>query len=170
MRRRSPKAVAHREGFSEMDRTKYSDREQLYDLKVRYGRAVDTFDTDLIRSCFTDDITLRYDPIDGEGQLMRGWADFSVFWEKMQPPMQCTHQFTNFTFDIHGDDAAYSCLLLAQHWPRGADFSGPVPLFLVGGRYDSRARRTKDGWRIYEHREKTFWTSGDPRPIWGGGN
>ena len=144
-----------------------TDREQIYDLKVRYGRAVDTYDTDLMRSCFTEDATWRYDPIGGEGQLMCGWKEFSVFWVQMQEPMQCTHQFTNFTFDIHGDDAAYSCLLLAQHWPRGADFVNEVPFFTVGGRYDSRARRTTSGWRIYEHREKTFWQSGDASAVWG---
>ena len=144
-----------------------TDREQIYDLKVRYGRAVDTYDTDLIRSCFTQDATWRYDPIGSEGQLMRGWDEFSLFWVQMQEPMQCTHQFTNFTFDIQGDDAAYSCLLLAQHWPRGADFTAPVPLYTVGGRYDSRARRTADGWRIYEHRERTFWQSGDAGAVWG---
>lgn len=144
-----------------------TDREQIYDLKVRYGRAVDSYDTGLIRSCFTEDATWRYDPIHGEGQLMRGWEEFSIFWVQMQEPMECMHQFTNFTFDIDGDEAAYSCLLLAQHWPRGADFSGKVPLYTVGGRYESRARRTESGWRIYEHREKTLWDWGDASAIWG---
>ena len=144
-----------------------TDREQIYDLKVRYGRAVDTYDTDLMRSCFTDDATWRYDPIGGQGALMRGWDEFATFWVQMQEPMRCTHQFTNFTFDIRGDDAAYSCLLFAQHWPRSADFSGEVPFFTVGGRYDSRARRTADGWRIYEHRETTFWQTGDAGAVWG---
>lgn len=145
-----------------------TDREQIYDLKVRYGRAVDTYDTALMRSCFTEDVTLRYDPIGGEGLLMRGWDEFSIFWTQMQESMQCTHLFTNFTFNIDADDAAYSCLLLAQHWPRGADFSSPVSLFTVGGRYDSRARRTQNGWRIYEHRERTLWQRGDAQAIWGG--
>ena len=144
-----------------------TDREQIYDLKVRYGRAVDTYDTDLMRSCFTDDATWRYDPIGGQGELMRGWDEFATFWVQMQEPMRCTHQFTNFTFDIRGDDAAYSCLLFAQHWPRSADFSGEVPFFTVGGRYDSRARRIADGWRIYEHRETTFWQTGDAGAVWG---
>jgi len=144
-----------------------TDREQIYDLKVRYGRAVDTFDTDLIRSCFTPDATWRYDPIGGTGTLMQGWSEFSIFWVALQEPMECTHQFTNFTFDIEGDDAAYSCLLLAQHWPRGSDFTREVPLFTVGGRYDSRARRTPDGWRIYKHRETTLWSRGDATAIWG---
>ena len=152
-----------------MSNTGLTDREQIYDLKIRYGRAVDTYDTELIRSCFTEDATMRYDPTDGEGTLMKGWGDFSAFWVKMQEPMRCTHQFTNFTYEIDGDDAAYSCLLLAQHWPRHADFSGKVPLFTVGGRYDSRARRTDRGWRIYEHREKTLWVCGDASAVWGSG-
>ena len=150
-----------------MDSVGLTDREQIYDLMVCYGRAVDTYDTELIRSCFTDDATIRYDPINGEGRLMRGWKDFSVFWVQMQEPMQCMHQFTNFSFEINGDEAAYSCLLLAQHWPRGSDFTGKVPLYTVGGRYDSRVCRTESGWRIYEHREKTFWDWGDANAIWG---
>ena len=150
-----------------MNNSGLTDREQIYDLKVRYGLAVDTYDTDLMRSCFTEDATWRYDPIGSEGQLMRGWKEFSIFWVQMQEPMQCTHQFTNFTFDIRGDEAAYSCLLLAQHWPRGADFLNTVPLFTVGGRYDSRGRRTAAGWRIYEHRERTLWQRGDAAAVWG---
>ena len=150
-----------------MTKAALTDREQLYDLKVRYGRAVDSYDTELVRSCFTEDATWRYDPIGGEGQLMRGWDEFSVFWVKMQEPMRCMHQFTNFIFDIEDDDARYSCLLLAQHWPRDADFSIAPPLFTVGGRYDSRARRTESGWRIYEHRETTLWFRGDASAVWG---
>ena len=144
-----------------------TDREQIYDLMIRYGRAVDSYDTALIRSCFTDDATMRYDPIEGEGPLMHGWAEFSIFWVRMQEPMRCTHQFTNFTFDIQGDEAAFSCLLLAQHWPRGADFLDKVPLYTVGGRYDSRTRRTESGWRICAHREKTLWDQGNASAVWG---
>jgi ketosteroid isomerase-like protein len=150
-----------------MDRTSLSDREQIYDLKVRYGRAVDSCDAALMRSCFTEDATWRYDPIGAQGPLMTGWDAFAVFWTQMQAPMNCTHHFSNFTIEIDGDEAAYSCLLLAQHWPRGADFSGETALFTVGGRYDSRARRTDAGWRICEHRETTLWQQGDASKIWG---
>lgn len=149
-----------------MNDAQSSDRQHIYDLKIRYGIAVDTCDKDLMRSCFTDNATWRYDPIGSQGPLMRGWDEFSVFWDQMQEQLACTHQFTNFTFDIDGDDAGYSCLLLAQHWARNADFTSPVSLFTVGGRYQSRARRTDRGWCIYEHRQTTLWQYGNASAIW----
>ena len=148
--------------------SKLTDREQVYDLKIRYGRAVDTCDLELMRSCFTDDATFQYDPINGQGALMQSWDEFMVFWKRMQDPMRCLHQFTNFTFDFRGDDCGYSCLLFAQHWPRAADFSGDVACYTTGGRYDSRARRTESGWRIYQHHAQMLWGAGDANALWGG--
>lgn len=143
-----------------------SDRLELYELQLRYGRAVDTYDTELIRSVFTEDAVVRYDPPGGLGAPMRGWEEFHAFWVAIQEPMECLHQFTNFTFELDGDRASYSCLLYAQHWPRGADFSGEVPLRTVGGRYTTRARRESGRWRICDHQMQAAWMSGDPTLIW----
>lgn len=141
-------------------------RQDIHDLHLRYGRAVDTSDVDLIRTVFTDDAVVRYDPPGGQGIPMRGWDEFRAFWDWIQAPMECLHQFTNFTYEVNGSDGSYSCLLFAQHWPRGADFDHEVPLRAVGGRYTSRVRRCEDGWRIYDHRMQALWTSGDPEKVW----
>lgn len=145
--------------------TTLTDRQQIYDLQVRYGRCVDTHDHDgLIRTCYTDDVVVQYDPVGGQGRPLVGWDEFVRVWDNnWPPPWDNFHQFTNFTFEIDGDEGAYSCLGLAQHWPRKADFSGHVPLFTVGLRYENRVRRTRDGWRIVRQHNITLWTSGDPQ-------
>ena len=142
------------------------DREQIQDLHIRYGRGVDAGDMPLVRSCFTHDATLQYDGPNGQPGLLMRWDEFLLFWQRMQAPMGCMHQFTNFTYDFVGGDCVYSCLAFAQHWPRNADFSREVTFCTAGVRYENRARRTVEGWRIYEHRAKMRWFAGDADALW----
>jgi SnoaL-like protein len=137
-----------------------SDREQLYDLMVRYGRANDTHDAELVRTCFTDDVVARYDPFTGPVPL-QGWDEFIASWLGGLEHIDCAHQFTNFTYDLDGDEGSFSCLLSAQHWPRGAELSDDRPNYTVGARYDNRVRRTPDGWRITSLHLTTLWLAGD---------
>lgn len=139
-----------------------SDREEIYDLMVRYGRATDTHDVDLVRTCFADDVSARYEPfggpLDDYDALIRAWI-------RGLEPIQTTHQFTNFTYDIDGDEGFYSCLLIAQHWPRGMEGFGETPKYTVGARYDNRVRRTREGWRICRLHLLSLWSSGDAEVL-----
>lgn len=143
-----------------------SDREQLYDLQIRYARAADLHDRELMRTVLTDQTVRQYDPFGGEGKPIRGWAESEAFWKTVSDPMGSVHYMTNFEFDIRGDDATYTCMLFGPHWPAGADFSKSVPIYFIGGQYTVKAYRTTDGWRIMNLRFRPQWAMGDPTTIW----
>ena len=139
-----------------------TDREQIYDLMIRYGRAVDDHDVGLLRTCFTDDVIVDY-----KGAMDRpreGLEDFVDFFHSGLTSMGCTHHYSNFTFDIDGDTGSYSCLAIAQHWPRGAGMAGG-PFVMAGTRYRNSVRRTADGWRICHARQEGLWLEGDVSVI-----
>jgi hypothetical protein len=137
--------------------TGLNDREQIYDLMVRYGRANDTNDVDLLKSCLTDDIVADF-PLSGH---VEGIDAVAEIWLQGVLPMNTTHHFTNFSFDLDGDTGSFSCLLIAQHWPGGTEGTGETPTYLVGGRYDVSVRRTVEGWRASGWKLTILWTSGD---------
>ena len=135
-----------------------TDREQIEDLMIRYGRSNDTRDPELLRTCVTDDIVALYEPFVGP---VRGWENFVASWLAGIAPLGGTHHFSNFTFDVDGDVGAYTCLVFAAHWPRDAALSTDMPLFLTGARYENDVRRTDDGWRITHIHLMTQWMTGD---------
>lgn len=140
-----------------------TDREQVYDLMVSYGRCVDAHDHELlIRSCYAEDVVVQYDSWSGAGTPIAGVEGFRRFWGDVPLPWDSTHQFTNFTFDLGDAEGAYTCLAIATHWPRGAAFPGDVPVLTVGLRYENRVRRVDGGWRITSQRNIPLWATGDP--------
>jgi hypothetical protein len=138
------------------------DRAQIYDLMVRYGRANDTADVDLVRTCFTGDLTAEVVPWT---ERFEGIEAFLVSWTRGTAAFASTHHFSNFTFDVDGDAGSYSCLLIAQHWPRGTVASAETPMYTIGGLYENRVRRTPEGWRITELLLTILWCSGDPQVL-----
>lgn len=143
-----------------------TDREQVYDLMVRYGRCVDAHDHEgLIETVYTSDVVVIYEPWEGPIEPIVGVDAWREFWGDGPPNWESSHQFTNFAFEIGDDDGTYSCLALAQHWPRLAPFPAEVPLATVGLRYEVRVRRTADGWRIAEQRNVPLWCSGDMQVL-----
>jgi ketosteroid isomerase-like protein len=85
----------------EMTVTEPSDREQIYDLMVRYGQANDTRDVDLLHTCFTDDVVAEY-PFSG---TVEGLGELAATWRRGVAPISTTHHFTNFTFAVDGHTA-----------------------------------------------------------------
>lgn len=134
-----------------------SDREDIYDLMVRYGRGLDTNDIELLKTCFTEDAVVDFTEV--VNKKVSGWKDISEFYRNGLQPMEGAHHFSNFTFDIDTDKGAYSCYLIVYHWPRGTEPT-PETLFSAGTCYRNRVVRTEAGWRICFASQKWMWRSG----------
>jgi hypothetical protein len=65
---------------------------------------------------------------------------------------------------VDQDVAEHSCYFQAAHVGHGAP-SGD--LYIAGGRYHDRLRRTASGWRISHRSLESSWTFGNPEVLKG---
>ncbi|WP_319456770.1 MULTISPECIES: nuclear transport factor 2 family protein [unclassified Mycobacterium] len=116
-----------------------TDRDEIFDLTVRYATAIDSHQYSLLTEVFTDDAQLDYGVV---GQWT-GSAEVAQFMEAAHSGAAHTmHRMTNQVIDIDGDTAQVrtyvDALILAENG------SGVNP----AGYYDDHVVRTDDGWRI----------------------
>jgi len=125
------------------------DREEIASLLIRYARAIDTKDWDLLRTCFTDDATSDY----GDIGSWRGVGDLVMFMTDAHAGMGPTqHLLSNFQIEVNGDQASslayvHAVTVLASH---------PDDWIDTIGIYKDRMVRGTDGWRIAD---RTFRTT-----------
>ncbi|ORJ62725.1 nuclear transport factor 2 family protein [Mycobacterium simiae] len=116
-----------------------SDRDEIFDLTVRYATAIDSQQYWLLTTVFTEDAHLDYGVV---GQWTGG-AEVAAFMEAAHIGAAHTiHRMTNQAIAIDTDTAtirSYVDALILM-----ADGSGANPV----GYYDDHAVRTPDGWRI----------------------
>ena len=115
-----------------------TDRDELFDLTVRYATAIDSQRYALLKEVFTDDAQLDY----GEVGQWTGGAEVAEFMEAAHVGATHTmHRMTNQAIDIDGDTATMRTYVDALILFEGGG-ANPV------GYYDDRAVRVGDGWRI----------------------
>jgi len=116
-----------------------SDRDDVFDLTVRYATAIDSQQYSLLTTVFTEDAHVDYGVV---GQWTGG-AEVAQFMEAAHLRAAHTiHRMTNQAIAIDGDAATirtYVDALILM-----ADGSGANPV----GYYDDHAVRRPDGWRI----------------------
>ena len=139
--------------------SRMTDREEIFDLAVRYATALDSRDWPLLRSCFLPDVVGVYE---GLGEV-HGYEGIEDLCRRALEPLDVSqHILSNFVVQLHGDEADFSCYLHAQHVKQDAKGG---PLFVVAGQYTDVHRRTDEGWKIARRRLATWWTSGNPAVI-----
>lgn len=116
-----------------------SDRDDVFDLTVRYATAIDGRRYDLLTEVFTEDAVLDY----GEIGQWHGGAEVAQFMEQAHVFAAHTmHRMTNQAIAIDGDTATIrtyvDALILLE------DGTGVNPV----GIYDDTAVRSPSGWRI----------------------
>ena len=135
-----------------------ADRLQLLDLCVRYTVGVDREDSELFRSCFTEDAVIDYTATGGPRHTVDDMADFLS--QAMKPFVGKQHLVMNHEVEIDGDTATGRL-----------GFYNPMPLktehgmlfTLYGGWYIDEYKRTPEGWKISARsQELSFDTSKFP--------
>lgn len=117
-----------------------SDRDEIFELTVRYATAIDSQQYGLLTTVFTsEDALVDYGVVGQWG----GGAEVAAFMEAAHVGAAHTmHRMTNQAIAIDGDAATIrtyvDALILME------DGSGANPV----GYYDDHAARTPDGWRI----------------------
>ena len=128
-----------------------ADRLDIEALLLRYGRALDTRDSELLESCFSADAVLEYDAA--------GPATRAQFVERAKGLAKFTvtqHVVTNISVRLDGDHARATSYAHAQH-VRGE--AGGRETYLMGGTYTDDLERTPQGWRISRRRFACGWAA-----------
>ena len=126
------------------------DRNDISDVLYRYSAAVDSFDTEGVRSALADDIWAQYgnaDPVVG-GDALAAWiaeATATIIWQH--------HLLNVYQVHIDGDQAtALSYLTSYQVFKENPD----AAIILVA-RYHDELRRTPEGWRVSKRIMELLW-------------
>jgi hypothetical protein len=123
------------------------DELQFAALLYRYARAVDTKDTELYRSVFTDDAYIDY----SSAGVIAGSRDEVADWLRQAftaIPMSM-HYITNIESEIDGDTAKVRAMFYNP-----MQLPGTTELSCCGGYYHHELVRTPDGWRSRHLREE----------------
>ena len=133
-----------------------SDRIEINDLLVRYTRAIDTRDWDLLDTCFTPDAHIDYKSsggVAGSYPEVRAWlAKALAQFDAMM------NLVSNSSVELDGDSARARTYVLNPMGMKQAD--GSLHFFTVAADYKDRLVRTPEGWRIAERIEEQMFVQG----------
>jgi ketosteroid isomerase-like protein len=131
------------------------DRADIEEVLYKYSSAVDSFDTDGVRSCLADDIWAQYGngaPVT-DGDTLAKWiadATATVIWQH--------HLLNVYHVRLDGDQAnAVSYLTSYQVFEED-----PKAAIILVARYHDELRRTADGWKISRRVMELLWGESKP--------
>lgn len=146
------------------DNRQLGDRLAVCELCDRYLLALDAgeFDESWAPRVFTDDAELTFPP--GSHRGIAGLEAFTATF--MGPWARTHHQAGNYVVDVDGDQAAFSCPVIASHvHPGSPPPPAPADHFHLGGRFTGTAVRTPYGWRLNRLALSVTWTAGPGVPA-----
>jgi hypothetical protein len=118
------------------------DKQSISEVLIRYARACDRADEQLLRSCFHPDSVHRHGRFNGTS------ADFVDFAMKIILGVKLEkHLMTNFLIEVDGDVAMSECHYTAYHRQPNKE-TGVDEDFFQGGRFIDRFERRNGEWRI----------------------
>jgi ketosteroid isomerase-like protein len=127
-----------------------ADRLAITQVVQRYGTAIDAFDYDTLATLFTSDASVEY----GGYPEMTGGAETAAWLrERSEPAAWQQHLVTVMDVRVDGDEA----MTLAYVTAHAVAKTDSETVRVHVGEYRDRLRRTSQGWRICERRQKTGW-------------
>jgi hypothetical protein len=130
---------------------------EIKDVHLRYCRANDRRDEELMRSCFHPDAVIElHKPLDVESFIALGRAilsQYTVTW----------HNTGNQLVEVDGDTAWAEHYTISSH-RIAADDMGPERDLVASGRYIDRMERRNGEWRIARRVMLLDFNRLDPNP------
>ena len=135
----------------------------IRDIQIRYCRAVDRMDFDLLRACFHPDATTDY------GFFACGVDEFvALAQEALKAYLGTTHFTGNQLVEVDGDSAWAEHYTVATHRCPAEDII-PIHDFVTAVRYIDRMERREGEWRIARRVLILDWWRKDPVEDFGDG-
>jgi hypothetical protein len=136
-----------------------SDRIEIDDLITRTAVATDSWDFELLKTCYTPESVVDYTNVGGPRDKLAGileWLEWS-----MKPGVLMERRVTNRYIHLDGDTATGRSYMMKVMKTIDRDRGGdPGSSVWVGCFYDDKFARTPDGWRIMERIEVVSWYDG----------
>ncbi|HJN93913.1 MAG TPA: nuclear transport factor 2 family protein [Dehalococcoidia bacterium] len=129
-------------------------RDAIVDVLQRYAMAVDGRDSELLRTCFSDDATANYMNLQ-ECPTPEHLVDWVLGTVGRYDLTHHLNGVPDVQVDMAAGTAQSTTYLQAVH--RRPEDRGGTSLIL-GGIYRDRHQLTNDGWRIAERRFETIWS------------
>ena len=127
--------------------------------RYEYALGIDTRDFDLLRSIFTDEITMDFQDYSGQpAQTLSAdaWvAGVKVLFTGLDATQ---HVMTNPIVDIDSESATCRMYMKAEHFLANDEGSFD---YAIGGYYTDRLRKDGDRWLIEAVTLKLFWQRGN---------
>ena len=123
-----------------MDVAELIARQEIHDVLVRYCRAVDRGDLDLLRSVYHPDATDDHGIFSGNAYEFAEW----LLAQPGRDALVTQHHLTNVTVVLDGETSRAETYFVAVHRRPGP----PVTVGQFGGRYADTLTRRDGVWRI----------------------
>jgi hypothetical protein len=137
-------------------------KQEISELIVRYGHAIDRRDTDLLETLFTEDATLSYGLFNGPATAL-----FALQRGARLPGFLATHHaISNILIDVRGAEADAQSYLNVVH---RAERNGVLQDEHVRARYLDRLRKRDGRWRFAARVLVYDWSwiaPADAEPWW----
>ncbi|WP_214401761.1 nuclear transport factor 2 family protein [Pseudonocardia lacus] len=120
------------------------DEAAIKEVHLRYCRAVDRMDWDLLRSCY------HPEAVDDHGSFVGGVEEFVAWLARMLPLLASTTHFTaNQLVEVDGDRAWMESYTRAYH-RIAATAEAPAADYVLNLRYVDQLERRDGRWRVLE--------------------
>jgi SnoaL-like protein len=144
------------------------DRATITDVVSRMGWCLDRRDWDGFRALFTDRVFTDYTALWG-GEPQEASVDELLAtdaqgsWRRTMDGLEATqHLITNILVSLDGDEASATANVVGVHRlvnPHGS------PLWTVGGTYEFRLVRGRQGWLIRAITQRITWVEGNQQVL-----
>lgn len=126
------------------------DKQEIHDVLMRYCRAIDRCDEELLRSVYHSDAWDNHGPFNGKA------ADFIPYALKLlrESYKSTTHAICNDLIEVSGDKARSEAYFFACH---RFEREGKEADWIVAGRYVDRFERRDGAWKIAHRIAVTDW-------------
>ena len=133
-------------------------RAEIEQVMLNFGRALDTGDWPLYRSCFADRFRVNFERLTGQAEVFVDADLWTRFAEVILTPVRRHHQYSNFSANIEGDRAEAVIYMVASHW-KATDAGASE--YVQNGWYENSFARIDGHWKITRLLHTYQWVSGN---------
>lgn len=138
------------------------DRQQVSDVMLRFGRALDLHDWEAYADTLADPFEVDFSDLTGRAPTTTTPAKFARFASACLQRLVVHHQYSNFSITVEGDVASGVFYHVARH--RLPNRHGDDQ-YTQYGWYENGFARAADTWKITRLRHGFQWCDGNPGLI-----